>query len=132
MDRSIPSRASNDAATSRGLRIGKTTTGARPKFSDASSHTGNRRQSLGSFNTHSEAEPNSSRSVASARLRKLFAMRVASQSASKGLQSSHPQPAEASICSSSLMTTLDSQTVESVVLGKLHPNKLKVRVNTEV
>ena len=104
-----------------------------PRFSDASSQTGNTRQSFGSFNTHSEAENQIHlRSVASARLRRLLAMRLESQSASKGFQSSHSQPAEASICSSSLITTLDSQTVDSVDLGKLHPNKLKVRVNTEV
>ena len=28
--------------------------------------------------------------------------------------------------------TFDSQTLESVVLGKVHPNKLNVRVKTEV
>ena len=104
-----------------------------PDFQTRRAKPATRDRSLGSFNTHSEAENQIHlRSVASARLRRLLAMRLESQSASKGFQSSHSQPAEASICSSSLITTLDSQTVDSVDLGKLHPNKLKVRVNTEV
>ena len=134
MEGAMPSRASSEEATSRGLRIGDTTRTSAPNFSSSSLQNSNRRQIRGSFSRKSRLSPNSSCSSICARSRNFPATGEAYQPASKARQSSHADPADDSISSFRSMTRCDSQYPFSLnefgatrVCGKSQPRRFKIR-----
>ena len=128
MDGSIPSRASSDAATSRGLRIGKTIKGSAPKHLTASIQRGRRRQILGSFSTKIGLSPNSLSRTVRAFPRNSLARGDSYQDGSNATQSSHAVPADSRIRSFRSLTAGLSQKPRSLScamplrwFGRAHP-----------
>ena len=135
----MPFRASRDAATSRGLRIGDMTHGCAPILLTASIQNLSKRHIRGSFSTNSRLSPNSFKRTACARSRYSSATGETYQFASKALQSLQTDPADARISSFRSVIGWDSQWPVGLspagfirVAGKSHPTRPSKRVNNDV
>ena len=139
MDGSIPSRASKDAATSRGLRMGEMMEGSAPWSLTASIQKGSRRHIRGSFRTKNRLSPYSSSRIVRACSRNLSAMGEAYHCRLKEFQSHQEDPADSSNSSFSKTIFLDSQCPLSLVglgfsnvAGKSQPRMFNTRASAEV
>ena len=136
----MASRPSREAATSRGLRTGKTINGSAPKSLTTSIQKDRNRHIRGSFSTNKWLPLYSLSSTLRARSRNSPATGEACQAGSKACQSFQADSADARMSSLRCMMRNDSQNPASLlcalslikVLGKSHPSKFSTRVIAEV
>ncbi len=133
------SRFSREAATSKGLRIGRNANGLTALRSNTSSQNGRRRQILGSLSANSRDDPNSSDRSSDASSRNSSAFGESNQFGLNSSQSFQADPADSSIRSLSLQIASDSQCPASFVglagirvLGRSQPSRFSTRVSADV